>query len=304
MTKGRGIWLGVGAFVGWGLTPLFWNLVDDVDVIDLVLHRIVWSIPLLLAVIAFQKRLRELAAALRSPKVMAVLVVAATLLAMNWSIWLWTVTNERIIESSLGYFITPLVSVALGVVFLGERLRRLQWMAIGIAAFGVIGMTITVGTPPWIAITLAISFGVYGLVKKRDEVPAPLISLTGELSVMFVPALVYLVFFHTPKHTGFGASAGITAFLIFSAFITVAPLLMFGAAAKRIPLTMLGLLQYISPTLHLALGVWLYGEELKFSRLAWFIVVWIALVIYTYDSVNKARTESTAIPAVAAPDGV
>lgn len=290
MESRQGVWFGLGAFVFWGLTPLFWNLVDEVDSTDLLIHRILWSVPLLLAVVGIRRQLPQLWATLKSPRVMIVLSIAALLLATNWTVWLWSVTNEHIVDASLGYFINPLVSVALGVVILGERLRRAQWVAVGIAAVGVVGMAVTVGDPPWIALGLAFSFGLYGLVKKRGDVPAPLVSLSGELMVMFLPALLFLILFHTPSDGRFGDSPELTAYLMASAVITVTPLLLFGAAAKRIPLSMIGLLQYVAPSIQLMLGVWLYDEALAVDRLFWFVVVWIALAVYTYDSVQEART--------------
>lgn len=295
MESRQGVWFGLGAFVFWGLTPLFWNLVDEVDSTDLLLHRIVWSVPLLLVVVGIKRQLPALWAALRSPRTMLVLGIAAALLATNWTVWLWSVTNEHIVDASLGYFINPLVAVGLGVVILGERLRRTQWAAVGLAAIGVVGMAITVGSPPWIALGLAFSFGLYGLVKKRTEIPAPLVSLSGELMVMFLPALLFLFVFHTPSDAQFGDSPEVTAYLMASAAITIAPLLMFGAAAKRIPLTMIGLLQYVAPSIQLMLGVWFFDEALAFDRFVWFVVVWMALAIYAYDSVKVARQPSSAI---------
>ena len=296
METRQGVWFGAGAFVFWGLTPLFWNLVDEVDSTDLLIHRILWSVPLLLTVVGIQRKLPQLWSTLRSPRVMLVIGIAAALLATNWTVWLWSVTNEHIVDASLGYFINPLVSVALGVVILGERLRKAQWVAVGIAAVGVVGMAITVGSPPWIALGLAFSFGLYGLVKKRSDVPAPLVSVSSELIVMFPPALLFLVFLHTPTDARFGDSPELTGFLMASAVITVTPLLLFGAAAKRIPLSTIGLLQYVAPSIQLMLGVWFFDEALSLDRLAWFVVVWAALAIYTYDSVKESRTRLT--PAV------
>jgi len=285
----RGFWYGFFAYVVWGLTPLYWNMFDDIDSMVLLGHRIVWSVPLLIAVIAVQRRFAEFREAFRSLRVVAITAIAAALLSINWGVWLWSVTNAHLVEASLGYFITPLVSIGLGVIVLRESLTRLQWISITIATIGVVGLGITIGKPPWIALLLAGSFGTYGLVKKREEVAAPLISLGGELAIMGIPGFVLMVFVVDPAGGGFGTSSGLTLFFLGSSIVTVVPLLMFGAAAKRIPLTMLGLLQYIAPTLQLLLGVWVYGEDLPPERLVWFVVVWIALVVYTYDSIATVR---------------
>lgn len=290
----KGILFGLGAFGAWGITPVFWNLVDDIDSTDMLLHRIVWSLPLLIAVVVSRNRFHELREALKSPRTVGFVALAGALLITNWTVWLWAITNERIIEASLGYFITPLVSVALGVLILRERLRRLQWVAVGVAGVGVIGMAISVGSAPWVALWLASTFGVYGLVKKRPEVPAPLVSLAGEMFVMFVPAVIILLMFHQPSGAQFGDNAPITMFLLVTSVITIGPLLLFGAAAKRVPLTMLGLLQYLAPTLQLVVGVWFYKEGLTAGRFGWFCVVWVALAIYTYDSLSTARSSTVA----------
>ena len=288
----KGVLFGLGAFGAWGITPIFWNLVDDIDSTDMLLHRIVWSLPLLVAVVMSRKRFHEFREVFKSPRTVGFVALAGGLLITNWTVWLWSITNERILEASLGYFITPLVTIALGVVILGERLRRLQWVAVGIASVGVIGMAISVGSAPWVALWLAFTFGLYGLVKKRPEVPAPLISLAGEMFFMFIPVAIILVMFHQPAGAQFGDSAPLTVFLLVTSIITIGPLLLFGAAAKRVPLTMLGLLQYLPPTLHLIWGVWLYNESLSAVRFAWFGVVWIALVIYTYDSLSTSHAKA------------
>jgi chloramphenicol-sensitive protein RarD len=214
--------------------------------------------------------------------------LAAGLLAINWGVWLYAITNEQIVEGSLGYFINPLVSVALGVIVLRETLRRLQWVAVGLATIGVIGMAISVGTPPWIALALAFSFGTYGLVKKRPEIAAPLISLMGEILILAIPAVFVLVAFANPDDLRVSDGLTTTLFLIGTGIVTTVPLLLFGAATKRIPLTTVGLLQYIAPTLQLIVGVFVFGESLEAGRLVWFIVVWIALAVLAYDGLKGA----------------
>jgi chloramphenicol-sensitive protein RarD len=292
MEHRKGVWLGVGAYAFWGLSPLFWNLVDDIAVTDLLVHRILWSLPVLAVVIAAQRRWVELWTFLRSTKAILISIVTASLISINWGVWLWAVTHEQIVEGSLGYFIGPLVSVLLGVVVLGERLRRLQWVAVGIAAFGVIGMTLTVGTLPWVSLSLAVSFGLYGLVKKHPDIPAPLISLSGEMLVVAIPAALVLGFLDQPDRVAFTDSLPIAIFLVATGVVTVTPLLLFAGAAKRVPLSMVGLLQYITPSMHFILGVWVFGEELSTGRLSWFMVVWLALGVYTYDSITALRVRA------------
>jgi chloramphenicol-sensitive protein RarD len=293
MNTTRGVWYGVGAYVAWGLTPLFWNLVDDVGPINLLANRIVWSIPILAIILGIQRRFTEIKTALTSPRVFGVAVLAAAVLAINWGVWLHAVTSEQIVEASFGYFINPLVSVALGVLILGERLRRAQWVAVAIAAVGVTGMAISVGSLPWIALALAFSFGTYGLIKKRAVVPAPLISLSGEVLALAIPALVVLLVVSGRGDLSVSQGAGTTLFLVGTGIVTTVPLLLFGAAAKRIPLTTIGLLQYIAPSLQFLIGVLVYGENLSLNRLAWFGVVWIALGVYVWDSARSAANRST-----------
>lgn len=288
MDTRNGVLFGLGAYVFWGLTPLFWNLIDDIGAVNLLTNRIIWSIPVLLVILAVQRRFGELRTAFRSGRTVAITALAAGLLAINWGVWLFAITNEQIVEGSLGYFINPLVSVALGVVILRETLRKLQWIAVGIATAGVIGMAMSVGTPPWIALALAFSFGTYGLVKKRPEIAAPLISLMGEILVLAVPAVFVLVAFSNPDDLKVSDGLTTTLFLIATGIVTTVPLLLFGAATKRIPLTTVGLLQYIAPTLQLILGVFVFGESLEAGRLVWFIVVWIALGVLVYDSLKDA----------------
>jgi chloramphenicol-sensitive protein RarD len=282
MEQERGIWYGVAAYVLWGLTPIFWNLVES-SAASLLLHRIVWSVPILLLIVTVRHQWPVFKKGYASWQPRITTAVAAVLLAINWGTYVWAVTNGHIVEASLGYFINPLVSVALGVVVLGERLRTMQWVAVGIAAFGVTVMGILAGRPPWISLALAFSFGLYGLLKKRDITPPPVVSLFGETLVLFIPAVVLLGLVAEPNGESFGSSLGATAFYIAGGLVTVIPLLLFGASAKRIPLSVLGFLQYIAPTLQLLVGVTIFNESMTPTELFGFIAVWVALALFTLD---------------------
>jgi len=284
METRRGTWYAIGAYVAWGLSPIFWNLIPDIQAIELLSQRIIWAVVILALVISFTRRWTEVRDSYRSRRARLLTLLAAVFLLSNWGFFLWAVTGGRIIEASLGYFINPIVSVALGVAVLGERLRRLQWAAVGIAVLGVVGMTVAVGELPWVSLILAGSFGTYGLIKKRPETPRPVVSLFGETTIIAIPAIILAFVMTRSGSASFGESPGITVFLVATGMMTVLPLLLFGAAAKRIPLTAIGLLQYIAPTLQLLLGVLIYNESLAGERLVWFIVVWIALGLYSFDS--------------------
>ena len=284
----RGLWFGIAAYLVWGLSPLFWNLAD-VDAIDLLLHRTIWALPFLAIALTVRRRWPEVKAAYRSGRSRLITIVAAVLLATNWGVFLWAVTNDQVVEASLGYFINPLVSVALGVIVLREHLRRTQWLAIGVAGAGVVFMTVRVGSLPWVAVTLALSFGFYGLLKKNPATPRPLVSLFGEVSVLAIPAIVVLATVRAGEAEGPGGSFGMGMFLLGAGLITVIPLLLFGAAAKRIELSTLGLLQYIAPTMQFILGVTVFGESLSTDALIGFVLVWVALAIYTWDNLSTAQ---------------
>jgi chloramphenicol-sensitive protein RarD len=278
----------------WGFSPLFWVLGDGIPAIDLLVSRIIFAVPILAIVIVLQRHWKRVVAAYRVRNAKLVSLIAALLLATNWGVFIWAVTNEQVVAASLGYFINPLVSVLLGVLVLKERLRPLQWTAVGIAAAGVLGMAIRVGTVPWVALSLAFSFGFYGLLKKRPETPRPLDSLFGEIAVLLIPAAVIMVAARQPGDISLGHTTGTYAFLIGTGVITVIPLLLFGAAAKRIPLATVGLLQYIAPSIQLIVGVAILGETLNGDRLVGFVVVWVALALYTYDSLRASRKQSVA----------
>lgn len=290
MEQQRGIWFGISAYTFWGLTPIFWNLVST-DAASLLLHRIVWSVPILFVIVTERRQWQVFRTSYATWRPRLTTVAAALLLTVNWGIYVWAVTNGHIVEASLGYFINPLVSVALGVIVLHERLRPLQWSAVGIAAVGVTVMGLLAGVPPWISLALAFSFGTYGLLKKHDVTPPPVVSLFGETAVLVFPALFLLLFVNEPTGATFTSSPGAALFFFGAGLITVIPLLLFGAAAKRIPLSTLGFLQYIAPTIQLIVGLVVYGESISSAEMVGFVAVWIALGLFSVDgSRNRVAT--------------
>jgi chloramphenicol-sensitive protein RarD len=280
----KGILYAFGAYLIWGLFPIYWKLLKHVPVTQLVGHRIIWSFVLLAAVLFVTRKWQELRAPISNRKILGIYFIAALLVGANWLIYVWAVNSSYIIEASLGYFINPLLSVFLGVVFLRERLRLFQWIAIGIAAAGVLFLTYDYGHLPWISLALAFTFGFYGLVKKI----APLSSLNGltiETGILFLPALLFVTY---QDRLGQGAflHSGIVSDLLMAGagLITTIPLLLFVSAARRIPLSMVGIIHYITPTCQFLLGVLVYGEAFSPTRAIGFGIVWIALIIFGVDS--------------------
>jgi chloramphenicol-sensitive protein RarD len=291
MEHRRGIWYGVAAYVLWGLTPIYWNLVES-SAVSLLLHRIVWSVAILFLIVTATRQWSSFTSSYSTWGSRVTTTVAALLLSVNWGTFVWAVTSGHIVEASLGYFINPLVSVALGVVVLKERLQLMQWVAVGIAAAGVAAMATLAGVPPWISLILAFSFGLYGLLKKRERTPSPVDSLFGETLVLFLPSVLLLGFATEQTGDTFGSSPVTTLFFIGGGIVTVVPLLLFGASAKRIPLSVLGFLQYIAPTLQLAVGIVVFNESLTRAELLGFGTVWIALALFTTDRYRGRRTKN------------
>lgn len=276
----RGIAYAVGAYVLWGVFPAFWKLLDHVPALELVLHRIMWSFLLLLVIILVRGRWETFKDAVSTWRVFRIYLMSAVLIGGNWLVYVWGVNAGFIVETSLGYFINPLVTVLMGVVILGERLRPMQWAPIGLAAGGVLYLTISYGALPWIALSLAFTFGLYGLVKKT----APLGSLHGltlETGILFLPALATLVFLESNGEAAF-LNVGLSSDLLMlsTGVLTTVPLLMFSMAARRIPLSLVGILQYIAPTFQFLLGVLVYGEPFTQARMVGFGLVWTALFLY------------------------
>ena len=290
----RGFWLGVGAYVVWGLSPIYWNLLDGVPVLEVLANRVTWSVPILAVVVVARRRLQVLAAQVMSVRTLAIAFAASLMLAINWGIFIWSVSTDHVVEASLGYFITPLLSVAFGVAFLRERLSRAQTIAVACAVCGVVYMTVRMGAVPWISLTLAASFAVYGLLKKQPSAAPALEGLLLETSSVMVPAVAWIVIGIGSGSGRLGADLSTTALLLGAGVITAAPLLAFGESAKRIPLSALGLLQFLAPSLQLLLGVFAYGEAVGADRVVGFVLVWIGLAVLSADGFVRRRRLASA----------
>jgi chloramphenicol-sensitive protein RarD len=263
----------------WGLFPLYWPLLDPTPAIQILAHRMLWSLVFIGTLLAARRRWAFVAELRHDLKRVGLLTLAAVLISVNWGVYIWAVNSGHVLESSLGYFITPLVNIGLGVLVLKERLQRTQWAAVAIGIIAVLVIAIGYGQVPWIGLTLAASFGGYGLVKKLARTPA-LESLAVETSVMVLPAIAYLLFANARGYGSFGhVSAGMDLLLISSGVVTGVPLLFFAAAARRVPLSVMGMLQYITPVLQFLIGIFLRHEALSGSELAGFALVWVALAV-------------------------
>jgi chloramphenicol-sensitive protein RarD len=293
----RGIWSAAAAYVMWGLFPLYWHALEGVPALELIMHRIIWSCLLLGLVLVVTKQGRTLARLASAPKVLGIYSVAAVLVSVNWFTYVWAVNEGFVVETSLGYFINPLISVLFGVVLLRERLRPGQWVAVGMAGSGVAYLTLVYGQLPWIALTLAVTFALYGLVKKL----APLNSVQGlalETGLLSLPAVAYVAFFAgAPGGALLNSSATTVALLVGAGVATTAPLLLFASASRRIPLVWIGLLQYIAPTIQFALGILVFHETMTAERLVGFSAVWLALAIFAVEGALSHR--ATLVPAQA-----
>jgi chloramphenicol-sensitive protein RarD len=292
----RGVLYGIGAYGLWGIFPLYFRLLERSGAFEVVLHRVLWSLLLCLAVVAAVRGWAELRAVLGVPRQVVTLGVGAVLLAVNWGVYIYAVNSGQVVEASLGYYINPLVTVLLGVVVLRERLRTLQWVAVGVGALAVAVLTAAYGRPPFIAITLALSFGLYGLIKNRVGASVGAVaSLTTETLVLAPPAAALLVWLEVRGQGHFADNPPWQALLLASVGVaTVVPLLFFAAAARRVPLSSIGLLQYLTPTLQLLCGVLLLGEHMSPGRWAGFGLVWVALVVLTVDTLRVASRRRTA----------
>jgi chloramphenicol-sensitive protein RarD len=294
MYKGidKGILYGACAYLMWGVFPIYFKLLHEVPALQILGHRIVWSLLFLLILVSAVREGAALRCSIANRRTRLIYLLAALLLSANWLTYIWAVNAGFVVEASLGYFINPLVNVVLGVIILRERLRLGQWVPVGLAAAGVIYLTILYGSLPWIALTLAFTFGSYGLVKKMASLGS-LHSLTLETGLLFVPALGYLVWMSMAGEGAFiRQGVGVTILLSLAGVITAVPLLLFGAAARRVPLSTLGILQFIAPTCQFLLGVLVYGESFTLARLAGFACIWLALLIYVGEGLVTQRRQA------------
>jgi len=293
----KGILYGISAYFLWGIFPIYWKSVHSVPALEIIGHRMVWSFAFVMVIIVVTGKLDHFKNTIRDRKNLWPFLLTAALLSANWFIYVWAINAGHIVETSLGYFINPLVSVLMGVVFLRERLRPWQWVSVGLAFTGILYLTWRFGALPWIALSLAFTFAFYGLIKKK----AALNSTEGfavETGTMFIPALVYLVVLEFSGRGSFGHQAPpVTLLLALAGVATGFPLLLFGAAARLIPLSTIGFLQYFAPTLQFLIGVLIYGEAFSQDQLAGFGLIWIALAVYSLESVSARRNPQVFAPA-------
>ena len=285
----KGIIFTICAYTFWGISPVYWKFIEAIPAKEILCHRIIWSLVFTLILLTLRKQWIWIRTIRRKPSALLTFVATAAFLSVNWYVFIWAVNSGYIIDSSLGYFINPLLSVLLGVVFLKERLRRWQGIAAMIALIGVIYLTIIYGKIPWIALILAVSFGMYGLLRKTAALGS-LEGLSIEAILMFTPALIYLLILNKNGIGSFGhVNIYQTVLLLLTGVVTASPLILFAAGARRIPLNMVGFFQYIAPTLQFLVGLLIYHEPLAASRLVGFTIIWIALITYTVEGIFHNR---------------
>ena len=278
----------------WGLFPLYWPLLEPANPLEIVSHRAVWTLVFCFIVLASTKALKSTLATLKRPMVAAKLLMTSILISINWLVYIWATNNEHVVEASLGYYINPLIIIGFGVILLKEKMRPLQWLALGIATLGVLVLTIDYGRLPWIAIGLALSWGSYGLIKKQLGLGA-LEGLAIETFISSFFYLGYLVFIGYQGTGQFGHSWGLTILLMSAGAITAIPLLLFNGAANRLQFTTIGLLQYITPTLQFSIGVWIQHEAMPTARWIGFAIIWVALTTLAIDLVRSSRSVNNSV---------
>lgn len=283
-----GLIFGVGSYVLWGLFPLYWPLLQPANPLEIVSHRAVWTLVFCLIVLALSKQLHSTIAIVKKPKIMAGLFLTTILVSINWLTYIWATNNGHVVEAALGYYINPLIIIAFGVLLLREKMRPLQWLAVGIAAVGVTILTIDYGRLPWVAISLALSWGTYGLVKKKLDLGA-LNGLAIETLISLIPYAGYLIYLGNQGTGQFGQKPGLTILLISAGAVTAIPLLLFNGSTTRLPYSTIGLLQYITPTIQFSIGVWIRHEDMPAARWIGFIVIWLALLALATDLVRSSR---------------
>lgn len=287
--RSLGLLFGVSAYTLWGLFPIYWPLLKPANPLEIVSHRAVWTLVFCFIILALTKTLKSTLSLLKRPKIVAGLFLSSILISINWIIYIYAANTGHVIEASLGYFINPLVVIATGIIVLKEKMRPLQWLAVGIATIGVAVLTIDYGRLPWIALGLALSWGSYGLVKKQLGLGA-LEGLSIETLLSGGFYLGYLIWLGNRGEGQFSHSLTLTLLLIGGGAVTAIPLLLFNGSTNRLPLTLVGLLQYITPTIQFCIGVWYYHEDMPAARWAGFLIIWVALMSLALDLIRSSRT--------------
>ena len=292
--RSLGLIFGLSAYLLWGLFPLYWPLLKPASAYEIVAHRAIWTLVFCLIVLAFHKKLRRTISQLNKPKIFFSLLATSALISVNWIVYIWATNAGHVVEASLGYYINPLVIIAFGVLLLKEKMRLGQWIAVGIATVGVAVLTIDYGRLPWIALALAISWGSYGVIKKVLDLGA-LEGLTIETMLSFIPYAAFLLILQSNGTGQFGHHWGLSALLISAGAITAIPLLLFNGSTTRLPYTVIGLLQYITPTIQFSIGVWVRHEEMSAARWAGFAIIWCALIALAIDLVRSSRAVDNSV---------
>ena len=293
-SRKSGLAAAFGAYVTWGFLPLYLIFVRAVPAFEFVAWRIIWTLPICLLIVGFRKQGAEVIKALRNPRVLGWLVLSATLIAVNWVVYVWAIQQERVYAASLGYYINPLLNILLGTIFLKETLSRLQWVAVALAAVGVSILAGGALTTLWISLTLAATFGTYGLVRKQVPVGS-LPGLTIESLLLLIPSIVVALYYAgSAEGSSFTASTGLSLLIVLGGFLTAIPLLLFAIAARRMPYSTLGFIQFLAPSIVFVLGLTVFGEELKPAQAACFACIWAAAALFVYDLVNRRRAAASA----------
>ncbi|KRO32282.1 MAG: permease [Actinobacteria bacterium BACL2 MAG-121001-bin67] len=289
MTKvNKGLLFGVSAYLIWGLLPLYWKLVEEAGAYEILAHRGIWSLLICVSLLALRKQLKSAYEMVRSSRTFSLLFLASGLLTINWGVYIWSVTVNRVVEAALGYYITPLINVTFGVLLLREKLRPAQWIAVALAAAGVVILTLGYGSLPWIALVLAISWGSYSLIKKSLNLGA-LETLSLETLFAFLPNLVFLLIIQGNGSAEFGSTWTISILLFGAGAATVIPLLLFNGSTTRLPLSTVGLLQYITPTIMFFIGIFINDEDISMTKVIGFAFIWLALAVLSRDLYRSSR---------------
>ena len=284
----KGLLFGISAYIIWGLLPLYWKLVEEAGAYEILAHRGIWSLLICISLLALRKQLKSAYVMVRSSRTLSLLFFVSFLLTINWGVYIWSVTVNRVVEAALGYYITPLINVTFGVLLLREKLRPSQWIAVALAAAGVVILTLGYGSLPWIALVLAISWGSYSLIKKSLNLGA-LETLSLETLFAFLPNLVFLFIIQGNGSAEFGSTWTISLLLFGAGAATVIPLLLFNGSTTRLPLSTVGLLQYITPTIMFFIGIFINNEDISMTKVIGFAFIWLALAVLSRDLYRSSR---------------